>query len=222
MQFLPVLHQHVHWQICMVLKAPKPIGMVEEDSLEPEAPLVWSSLRTDWREMNFDCSLLARAHGHQLWVRQKMSIRRTCDGNRMERTPWTRQVEPIMNNGIAIGPSYSALVLAKWSIAKCSTSRQLTLSQFVPLPMHGWKWPVLEMSRIPGTCLSHHTRITAMHVCDSRFDKHWHGAKSSQLRRNQVQEWASSVRSVMLAALGTDLWRKGRVQHRLFIRRFMI
>ena len=60
--------------------------------------------------------------------------------------------------------------------------------------MQGWKWPVVEMFRIPGTCLSHRTRITAMHVCDSRFDKHWHGAKSSpslfqcQLCCNEVQE----------------------------------
>ena len=45
--------------------------------------------------------------------------------------------------------------------------QQLTLRQFVPLPMHGWNWPVLEMFRISGTCLSHHTRITAMHACDS-------------------------------------------------------
>ena len=35
------------------------------------------------------------------------------------------------------------------------------------------------MFRIPGTCSSHHRRITAMNVCDSRFDKLWHGAKSS-------------------------------------------
>ena len=58
----------------------------------------------------------------RLWVRQKMSIRGTCDGNRMGSTPWTRQVEPIMNYGMTIGPSYSTLVLTKWSIAKCSTS----------------------------------------------------------------------------------------------------
>ena len=56
--------------------------------------------------------------------------------------------------------------------------RQLTLGQFVLLPMQGWKWPVLEMLGIPGTCLSRHW-ITAMNVCDSRFDRLWHGAKSS-------------------------------------------
>ena len=72
--------------------------------------------------------------------------------------------------------------------------QQLTLAQFVPLPMHGWNWPVFEMFRIPGTWLSRHTRITAINVCDSRFDKHWHGAKSSpslfqcQLCCNEVQE----------------------------------
>ena len=54
-----------------------------------------------------------KSTGQHLWVRQKMPIRGTCDGNRMGRTPWTRQVEPTMNYGIAIGPSYSALVLAK-------------------------------------------------------------------------------------------------------------
>ena len=50
----------------------------------------------------------------------------------------------------------------------CKVQHQhLTLRQFVPLPMHGWNWPVLEMFRISGTCLSDHTRITAMHACDS-------------------------------------------------------
>ena len=34
-----------------------------------------------------------------------------------------------------------------------------------------------------------------MNVCDSRFDKHWHGAKSSQLRRNEVQDWGPSYLS---------------------------
>ena len=56
--------------------------------------------------------------------------------------------------------------------------RQLTLGQFVLLPMQGWKWPVLEMLGIPGTCLSRHW-ITAMNVCDSGFDRLWHGAKLS-------------------------------------------
>ena len=79
--------------------------------------------------------------------------------------------------------------------------QQFTLGQFVLLPMQGWNWPVFEMFRIPGTCLSHRTRITAMHVCDSRFDKHWHSAKSSpslfkcQLRHSEVQEWGPSYLS---------------------------
>ena len=53
MQFLPVLHQFVC--ISMVLKSPKPFRVVEEDRLEPEAPLVWSSLRTGLLEMNLEC-----------------------------------------------------------------------------------------------------------------------------------------------------------------------
>ena len=55
-----------------------------------------------------------------------------------------------------------------------------------------------------------------MHVCDSRFDKHWHGAKSSQLQRNEVQEWGPSF-SAILAELRPDLWRKGGFQHGLVI-----
>ena len=94
--------------------------------------------------------------------------------------PRTGLLKPIMNNRMTIGPSYSILVLAKWRIAKCSTRSWLLHGQFPLLPMQGWKWPVLEMFRIPGTCLSHHTRITAMNVCDSRFDKLWHSAKSSR------------------------------------------
>ena len=45
--------------------------------------------------------------------------------------------------------------------------------------MQGWRWPVFEIFRTSGTCLPHHTKITVMHVCASRFDKPWHGAKSS-------------------------------------------
>ena len=58
-----------------------------------------------------------------------------------------------------------------------------------PTSMQRWKWPVLEMFGIPGTCLSRH-RITAMNVCDSRFDRLWHGAKSSHsLYSCQLPEW---------------------------------
>ena len=59
--------------------------------------------------------------GQHLWVIQKMPIRGTSEGNRMGRTPWTELLKPIMNYGMTIGPSYSTLVLTKWSIAKCST-----------------------------------------------------------------------------------------------------
>ena len=54
-----------------------------------------------------------KSTGQHLWVRQKMPICGTREGNRRGRTLWTGQVEPIMNYGIAIGPSYSTLVLAK-------------------------------------------------------------------------------------------------------------
>ena len=121
-----------------------------------------------------------KSTGRHLRVRQKMPICGTCGANGMGSTPLTGLLKPIMNNGMTmLGPSYSTLVLAKWSIAKSSTNSWPLHGQFVLLPMQGWNWPVLEMFRILGTCLSHHTRITAMHVCDSRFDKHWHGAKSS-------------------------------------------
>ena len=97
--------------------------------------------------------------------------------------------------------------------------QQLTLGQFVLLPMQGWNWPVFEMFPISGACLSHHT-ITAMHVCDSRFDNHWHGAKSFAqliLMSAAAQRGARlrSVIPVMLAELGPDLWREGSVQHGL-------
>ena len=96
--------------------------------------------------------------GQHLWVIQKMPIRGTSEGNRMGRTPWTRQVEPIMNYGMTIGPSYSTLVLAKWSIAKCSTG--------------SWPWVNLsyfqckDESDLFWRCLEY--RAHACHVTESQ------------------------------------------------------
>ena len=167
-----------------------------------------------------------KSTGRHLRVKQKMPLRGTCGANRMESTPLTRLLKPIMNNGVTIGPSYSTRVLTKWSIARSSTSSWPLHGQFVLLPMQGWNWPVLEMFRILGTCLSHHTRITAMHVCDSRFDQTlaWRQIFSQFCQCqlcNEVQEWGPSY-SAILAESGPDLWRKGRVQHSLVIWRFTI
>ena len=122
--------------------------------------------------MNFECCLLERAQASTYgWDRK--CIRGT----------WRKH--PPDKAGRANHEQWNC----DWSILFRSCSgqmkyckvqhQQLTLGQFVLLPMQGWKWPVFEMFRIPGTCLSHRTRITAMNVCDSRFDRLWHGAKSS-------------------------------------------
>ena len=47
-----------------VLKTWKWIRMVEEVSLEPEAPLVWSNLRANLMEMNFECCPLILFYSH--------------------------------------------------------------------------------------------------------------------------------------------------------------
>ena len=96
--------------------------------------------------------------GQHLWVIQKMPIRGTTEGNRMGRTPWTELLKPIMNYGMTIGPSYSTLVLAKWSIAKCSTG--------------SWPWVNLsyfqckDESDLFWRCLEY--RAHACHVTESQ------------------------------------------------------
>ena len=99
-----------------------------------------------------------KSTGQHLWVKQKMPIHGTCDGNRMGRTPWTELLKPIMNYGMTIGPSYSTLVLAKWSIAKCSTG--------------SWPWVSLsyfqckDESDLFWRCLEY--RAHACHVTESQ------------------------------------------------------
>ena len=67
---------------------------------------------------------------------------------------------------------------------------------------------------IPGTCLSRH-RITAMNVCDSRFDRLWHGAKSSHsLFSCQLPEWGPPIGHACRTC--TSRRCKGSVQHGLF------
>ena len=169
MQSLPVLHQFMC--ICMVLRKQKPFRMVEEVSLEPEAPLVWSSFRIPtWRWWTSNAAGWPEHRPAPVGETENANtwhMRGKQDGKHPSNQAPKANHE---NNGMTIGPSYSTLVLAKWSIAKCSTNSWPLHGQFVLLRMQGWNWPVFEMFRIPGTCLSHHTRITAMHVCDSRFE----------------------------------------------------
>ena len=167
MQSLPVLPQHGHRH-----------GL-ENPEVDPYAwrgePGTWSAIglkQFSYQPEGDELRMLpaGKSTGQHLWVKQKMPIRGTCGANRMGSTPLTRLLKLIMNNGMTIGPSYSTLVLAKWSIAKSSTNSRPLHGQFVLLPMQGWNWPVFEMFRILGTCLSCRARITAMHFCDSRFE----------------------------------------------------
>ena len=167
MQFLPVLPQHVHRHGPENPEVDR-YGRRGEPGTWSAIGLKQSSYRLTRDELRVRPA--GKSTGQHLWVKQKMPIRGACEGNGMGSTAWTVLLKPSLNYGMMIGPSYSTLVPVKWSIAK------LALGQFVLLPMQGWNWPIFEMFRIPGT--SHHTRITAMNVCDSRFDRLWHGAKS--------------------------------------------
>ena len=105
-----------------VRKTWKWIRMVEEVTLEPEAPLVWSNLRTNPTGDESRTLPAGKNTGQHLWVTQKLPIRGTCEGSRRGSTPWTGLLKPIINYGMTISPSYSTLILAKWSLAKCSLS----------------------------------------------------------------------------------------------------
>ena len=169
MQFLPVC---LNMCFGMILKTPKPF---EEDSLG----LKQSSYQPDGDELRMLPA--GKSTGQHLFMGETENANMWHMWGKQDGKHPSDWAPKAVNNGIAIGPSYSTLVLAKWSIAKCSTNSWPLHGQFVLLlPMQGSNWPVFEMFRILGTCLSHRARITAMHVCDSRFDKHWHGAKSSR------------------------------------------
>ena len=153
-----------------------------------------------------------KSTGQHLWVRQKMSIRGTCRANRMGSTPSTGLLEPIMNYGMTIGPSYSTLVLAKWSIAKCSTS--------------SWPWVNIsptfkDETDLFSRCFEYPAR--ACHIIPE--SQRWmfvtahsfFNASCSAMRcKNWVPRFLSCLQNLDLTL------RKGRVQHGLVIRRFTI
>ena len=115
--------------------------------------------------MNFECCLLERAQVSPYgWDRKCQSVAH------VGQTGWTHPLDKASRaNHEQWNDDRSILFHSCPDQMKyCKVQhQQLTLGQFVPLPMHGWNWPVLEMFRISGTCLSHRTRITAMNVCDS-------------------------------------------------------
>ena len=224
MQFLPVLHQHV------LRHGPKnteadPDGRRGEPGKWSAVGMKQSSYRLTRDELRVRPA--DKSTGQHLWVMQKMPIHGTSDRNRMGSTPWTRQVEPTMNNGMTIGPSYSALVLAKWSVAKCSTSSWpwVNLSHFQckdesDLLSRCFEYPAraCHIAQESQRCMSVTAVLTNIGMMLNRLTV-------SQLFSMPAVQWGArmgSLISVMLVELGPDFWRKGRVQHRLFIRRFMI
>ena len=130
-----------------------------------------------------------------------------------------------MNYVMVIGLSCSTLVLAKWSIAKCSTNNW---------PLHGQF--VLPNARIKLTSFrdvsdTRHMLVTSRknHSDACLWQPFWQTLARCQIVSqffqcplcNEVQEWGPSY-SAILAESGPDLWRKGRVRHGLVIWRFTI
>ena len=110
MQSLPVLHQHV---------LPHGPEDPEADPYgrrgDPGTGSAFGLRQASYRRTRDELRMLpaGKSTGQHLWMRQKMPIRGTREGNRRGRTLWTGLLKPIMNNGMTIGPSYSTLVLAK-------------------------------------------------------------------------------------------------------------
>ena len=171
-----------------------------------------------WRMMNFECCRLARAQASTYGWNRKCQYMAHVTETGWGRTPWTRA--PKANHELWNDDRSILFYSCPGQMKYCKVQhRQLTLGQFVLLPMQGWKWPVLEMLGIPGTCLSRHW-ITAMNVCDSRFNRLWHGAQvvsqpflilaaaQSAARMRLPQSYLACLQNLHL-----DVWCRGRVQH---------
>ena len=193
LQFPQVLHQLRHGPENLEVD---PYGRRGEPGTWSAFGLKQSSCQPDGDELRMLPA--GKSAGQHLWVMQKMPIRGTCEGNRRGNTPWTGLVKPIMNYRMTTGPSYSTLILAKWSVAKCSLS----------------SWPSVNLSYFRckdegdlfSRCFEHEAH--ASHITQkSQWCKFVtavltnfgtsHSHYSYQPQRNQVQERGPSYLSCL-------------------------
>ena len=164
-----------------------------------------------------------KSAGQHLWMKQKMPIRGACRANRMGSTPLTGLLKPIMNNRMTIGPSYSILVLAKWSIAKCSTSSSHLASSFyfqckdeTDLFSRCFEYPAhaCHIAQESQRYMSVTAVLTNIGIVPKRLPAFLNASCGTVRCKNEVPHICHAFR--------TCTWCKGRVQHGLVIRRCTI